>query len=62
MLKTVNAPFFGLLRKISSLAHAVDLLGMDTTAQLRDLFAPCRAGIREKPHTITVRGRVTISA
>ncbi len=34
VLKTVNSPFFGLTRRISSAAQAVSLLGMTATAQI----------------------------
>lgn len=34
VLKTVNSPFFGLSRKISSVAQAVSLLGMKAAAQI----------------------------
>ena len=34
VLKTVNSPFFGLSRRISSVAQAVNLLGMRSAAQI----------------------------
>jgi len=34
MLKTVNSPFFGLSRRIGSVAQAVNMLGLKTTARI----------------------------
>ncbi|HCN67426.1 MAG TPA: hypothetical protein DIT03_03980 [Candidatus Accumulibacter sp.] len=34
VLKTVNSPFFGLSRRVSSTVQAVNLLGMAATAQI----------------------------
>jgi HD-like signal output (HDOD) protein len=38
VLKTVNAPFFGLARQVSSISHAVNLLGINTIVSLVNAY------------------------